>query len=260
MRPTIQDDFSSPRRLSGSRPKFHSNGARYLHILWIVNKKRVVYTPRIMRNLFSKESHNNWMIVRGSPSPNVSISTKLKTKFLAVNEKPGGNRESDMVAWVTCGGIVDQVKSVLRALSPFLDDLLATAELYFWLSGSVRSWFIFCPLRLLTHGTYLGLLQKYRMQYTTRNHSPTWPAKNIYPSIVMISQNTLLKNVVQKMNELSSATGMSPPRIESCQSQHWYKLVTNTEPFPSTILQWLEFPTNTVCHSVPKKPMDYSNW
>jgi len=71
------------------------------------------------------------MIVRGSPSPNVSISTKLKTKFLAVNEKPGGNRESDMVAWVTCGGIVDQVKSVLRALSPFLDDLLATAELYF---------------------------------------------------------------------------------------------------------------------------------
>ena len=87
-----------------------------------------------MRNLFSKDSHNNRMIVRGSPSPNVSISAKLKIEFLAVNEKPGGNRESDMVAWVTCGGIVGQVKSVLRyirALNPFLDDLLATAELYF---------------------------------------------------------------------------------------------------------------------------------
>jgi len=45
------------------------------------------------------------MIICGSPSPNVSISTKLKTEFLAVNEKPGGNGESDMVAW---GGIVDQ--------------------------------------------------------------------------------------------------------------------------------------------------------
>jgi len=37
---------------------------------------------------------------------------------------------------VTCGEIVDQVKSILRhirALSPlpFLDDLLATAELYY---------------------------------------------------------------------------------------------------------------------------------
>ena len=134
MKPTIQDDFSSPRRLSGLRPKSHCDGARYLHILWIVTKKRAVYMPRIMRNLFSKESHNNRIIVGGSPSPNVSISTKLKIELLAANEKPGGNRESDMVAWVTCGGIVDQVKSVLRyirALNPFLDDLLATAELYF---------------------------------------------------------------------------------------------------------------------------------
>ena len=57
----------------------------------------------------------------------------------------------------------------------------------------------------------------------------------------MISQN-MYKNEVQKMNELGSATGMSPPRIESCQSQHWYKLVTNTEPFPSTILQKLQTP------------------
>jgi len=105
MRLTIQDDFSSPRKLSGLRPKSHSEGARYVHILWIVSKKRVVYTPKIMRSLFSKESHKNQMIICGSPSPNVSISTKLKTEFLAVNEKPGGNGESDMVAW---GGIVDQ--------------------------------------------------------------------------------------------------------------------------------------------------------
>jgi len=50
------------------------------------------------------------------------------------------------------------------------------------------------------------------------------------------------KNEVQKMNELSSATGMSPPRIESCQSQHWYRLVANTEPLSSTILQKLQTP------------------
>ena len=135
MKPTIQDDFSSPRRLSGLRPKSHCDGARYLHILWIVTKKRAVYMPRIMCNLFSKESHNNRIIVGGSPSPNVSISTKLKIELLAANEKPGGNRESDMVAWVTCGGMMDQVKTLryTRALSPlpFLDDLLATAELYY---------------------------------------------------------------------------------------------------------------------------------
>jgi len=59
----------------------------------------------------------------------------LKTALLAGNEKPGGYWESDMVAWVTCGGMMDQVKTLryTRALSPlpFLDDLLATAELYY---------------------------------------------------------------------------------------------------------------------------------
>jgi len=68
-----------------------------------------------------------------------------------------------------------------------------------------------------------------------KNHRLTWFAEDLYLSIVMTSQNMILeynfKYEVQKMNELSSATEMSPPRIESCQSQHWYKLVSNTEPF-----------------------------
>ena len=104
MKPTIQGDFSSLRRLSGLRPNSHYDGARYIHILWIVSKKRVVYMPRIIRSLFSKESHKNLMIICGSPSPNVSINIRLKNAPLAGSEKPGGYWESDMVTW---GGIVD---------------------------------------------------------------------------------------------------------------------------------------------------------
>jgi len=39
---------------------------------------------------------------------------KLRIEVLIGMEKPGGNWDADMVAWVTCGGIVDQVKSILR--------------------------------------------------------------------------------------------------------------------------------------------------
>jgi len=62
MKPPIQDDFSSPRRLSGLRLRSHSDGARYVHILWIVRKKRVVYMPRIIRSVFSQERHYNQII------------------------------------------------------------------------------------------------------------------------------------------------------------------------------------------------------
>jgi len=65
MKPTIQDDFSFPRRLSRLRPKSHSDGARYIHILWIVSKKRVVYIPRIIRSLSVKRAttDNMWLTI-----------------------------------------------------------------------------------------------------------------------------------------------------------------------------------------------------